>query len=70
MKTYDIEVQGATLAVTVDEYDGQEFAEERITSEDNLIELLQWVASRGWDAYDEIMDRVDTARKEAAEEPL
>jgi hypothetical protein len=70
MKTYDIEVRGATLTVDIYEYDGQEFAEERITSEDNLIELLEWVAAKGWDAYDEIMQRVDTARKEAREEPL
>jgi hypothetical protein len=70
MKSYDIDVQGATLTVGIDEYDGDEFAEKRITSDDNLIKLLQRVAAQGWDAYDEIMERVDTARKEAREEPL
>jgi hypothetical protein len=70
MKTYDVEAKGATLTVDIDEHGGNDWSEGRITAYGNLIELLQWVAEEGWDAYDEIMQRVNTARLEEAAEPM
>lgn len=59
LRKTDIKIEGVLIQCSMDVYDdGREYEERKITTDGDIIPLLQRVASEGWQGYDEIMQEI------------